>query len=103
MVIGIIISTLIGAVVGVYSKNQMTATSISVPFMVVFSFMPMLAFFNEKISKISKYIYSQQINDWISNLSNLKITNESMIILAVNFLIAMILFILFYRKKGLES
>ena len=103
MVIGIIISTLIGAVVGVYSKNQMTATSISVPFMVVFSFMPMLAFFNEKISKISKYIYSQQINDWISNLSNLKITNESMIILAVNFLIAMILFILLYRKKGLES
>lgn len=102
MAIGIIISTLIGAVVGVYSKNQMTATSISVPLMGVFSFMPMLAFFNEEIGKVSKYIYSQQINDWISNLSDLEITSESMIILAANFLIALILFVLFYSKKGLE-
>lgn len=102
MAIGIIISTLIGAVVGVYSKNQMTATSISVPLMGVFSFMPMLAFFNEEIGKVSKYIYSQQINDWISNLSDLEITSESMIILAANFLIALILFVLLYRKKGLE-
>lgn len=102
MAIGIIISTLIGAVVGVYSKNQMTATSISVPLMGAFSFMPMLAFFNEEIGKVSKYIYSQQINDWISNLSDLEITSESMIILAANFLIALILFVLFYRKKGLE-
>ena len=102
MAIGIIISTLIGAVVGVYSKNQMTATSISVPLMVVFSFMPMLAFFNEEIGKVSKYIYSQQINDWISNLSNLEITNESIIILVATFSIALILFVFFYRKKGLE-
>ena len=70
--------------------------------MAVFSFMPMLAFFNEEIGQVSKYIYSQQINDWISNLSDLEITNESMIILTANFLIALVLFVLLYRKKGLE-
>lgn len=103
MGLGIIVSTLIGAVIGVYSKNQMTATSISVPLMVIFSFLPMLAFFNETVYKVSKYAYSQQINDWISNISDLNISTESMVIVAVNILVALALFIIFYRKKGLES
>ena len=64
--------------------------------------MPMLAIFNEDIGKVSKYLYSQQINNWVNNLSDLKITKESVIILAVNFAIALILFVVFYRKKGLE-
>ena len=102
MEIGVIISTLIGAVIGVCSKNQMTASSVSVPLMAILSFMPMLAIFNEDIGKVSKYLYSQQINNWVNNLSDLKITKESVIILAVNFAIALILFIVFYRKKGLE-
>lgn len=103
MGIGIIISTLIGAVVGVYSKNQMTATSISVPLMVVFAFMPMLALFNESVAKVSKYIYSQQINNWISSISDLQISNENIAIMVINILIALVLFVVFYRKKGLEN
>lgn len=48
MCVGILISLLLGAAIGVRSKGQMAATSIAVPVMMVLSFLPMLASFNEK-------------------------------------------------------
>ncbi|MBR2912497.1 MAG: ABC transporter permease, partial [Oscillospiraceae bacterium] len=41
MAIGILLSQLTGAVIGVFSKNQMSATSVTVPVMMIFSFLPM--------------------------------------------------------------
>ena len=46
---GIILSELTGAVIGLFSRNQMTATSISVPVMMVIAFLPMLSMFNDTI------------------------------------------------------
>jgi ABC-type Na+ efflux pump permease subunit len=37
---GILLSALTGAVIGVFSKNQMSATSITIPVMMIFSFLP---------------------------------------------------------------
>lgn len=62
MFIGIIISTLIGSANGTWSKNQIMATSVTVPVMIIFSFLPMLATFNKIIKEISVYAYSQQIH-----------------------------------------
>lgn len=57
MCVGILISLLLGAAIGVRSKGQMAATSIAVPVMMVLSFLPMLASFNEKIAKVSKFLF----------------------------------------------
>lgn len=65
MLIGILISTVIGAVIGILSKNQMSATSLSVPLMMIFAFLPMIASFNKSVGKVSKFIYSQQIDNLI--------------------------------------
>lgn len=48
--IGILTSLLIGAAIGTWSKTQMMATSITVPVMMIFSFMPMLSMFNNTIA-----------------------------------------------------
>ena len=45
MCIGILVSLLMGAAIGTWSKNQMMATSVTVPVMLVFSFLPMLSMF----------------------------------------------------------
>ena len=37
---------MIGVAIGTWSKNQMMATSVTVPVMMVFSFLPMLSMFN---------------------------------------------------------
>ena len=52
---GILTSLLIGAAIGIWSKTQMMATSVAVPVMMVFSFVPMLALFNSGIEKAARF------------------------------------------------
>jgi ABC-2 type transport system permease protein len=99
---GILLSSLTGAVIGVFSKNQMSATSLTIPVMMIFSFLPMLSMFNENIEKVARITYSQQMSILINGIGNSAIKPESIIIIAVNFAVASILFTLAFRKKGLE-
>lgn len=73
MAIGILASMLIGAAIGTLSKTQMMATSITMPVMMVFAFLPMLSLFNEKIEKVAKYIYTQQISLMLGRIDELHI------------------------------
>ena len=106
MISGIILSELIGAVIGVYGRNQMASTSVTMPVMMIFSFVPMLSMFNETIKKFARIIYSQQISDLINGLGAsevpFEISSENMIVIAANFMIGIILFAVIYKKKGLE-
>ncbi len=102
MAVGVILSGLAGAVIGIFSQNQMSATSVTVPVMMVFSFLPMLSMFNESIEKIARITYSQQLSLLINGLGNSTVNAENLIILTTNFLIAIVLFCIAFRKKGLE-
>lgn len=98
MAVGHLISTMLGAAIGAFSKNQMMATGISIPIMMVFSFMPMLSMFNETIEKIAKIFYSQQLNLLIGNISDLKIGTECIVVMCVNIILIGGVFALSYRK-----
>ena len=100
MAVGIIISMLVSAVIGFFSKNQMSATSVTSPVMMIFSFLPMLSMFNETIGKIAKITYSQQINILVN--SDFEKVTESIAVLAVNFILAIVLFFTAYHKNGME-
>ena len=100
MAVGIILSILVGAVIGIISKNQMSATSVTVPVMLIFSFLPMLSMFNETIEKIAKVTYSQQINILVN--SSFENVSDSIVVIAVNFILAALLFFIAYRKNGIE-
>lgn len=102
MISGILLSELIGAVIGIFSRNQMTATSVTVPVMMIFSFLPMLSIFNENIEKIAKVIYSQQISNLINGIGVSDISAENIIVITMNFIISIVLFAVVYKKKGLE-
>ena len=69
MAAGFIISIAIGACIGVFSSNQMVATSLFMPVMMVFSFAPMLAMFNDKIEKVARVFYTQQIRLLMNQMS----------------------------------
>lgn len=102
MAAGILLSGLTGAVIGVFSKNQMSATSVTVPVMMIFSFLPMLSMFNESIEKIARVTYSQQLSKLINNLGSADPSFESAAVIGVNFILAVSLFALAYKKRGLE-
>ena len=102
MSVGIILSELTGAVIGAFSRNQMTATSITVPVMMIFSFLPMLSMFNDTIRTAARVTYSQQLSELINGIGTSEITSESVIVISINFILAVVLFTVAYRRKGLE-
>ena len=100
---GILISIVVGAAVGSLSKNQMMATSISVPVMMILSFLPMISMFNETVAKIARFAYPEQLRILISQLDHIKVSSEMVVVLIVNTVLALSIFVFAYRKCGLES
>ncbi len=98
MAIGILTSLLIGAIIGVSSKTQMMATSITVPVMMIFSFAPMLSLFNSAIKKIAMIIYSEQISRMFNQINSLQLNAENIGVIVINILIAAIMFIIIFKR-----
>lgn len=100
--IGILTSLLIGAIIGIWSKTQMIATSITVPVMMIFSFVPMLSLFNSTIEKIARVIYSEQISRMLSQINSLQLNTENIGVIGINILIAAVMFIIIFKKCKLS-
>ncbi len=99
---GIVLSELTGAMIGIFSRSQMTAASVTVPVMMVFSFLPMLSMFNESIKKAAAIMYSQQLSEMINGIGTTDIHAKSIVILLVNYAAAAVAFAAAYKRKGLE-
>lgn len=102
MAVGTMASILIGAAIGTWSRSQMMATSIGVPVMLVFAFLPMLSMFNETIGRIAKITYSEQISILINGLGQQAVKFESVAILFFNAAAAFGCFAFAYKKCGFE-
>ena len=102
MALGFFVSTIVGACVGICSKNQMTATSMVMPIIIVLAFAPMLSMFNEKISVVAQFVYTQQLMNAFGAMSWGAIGGKGFAIIGVNTLLFIVLFVVAYRKKGLE-
>ena len=102
MAAGICVSMLLGAVIGILTKSQISATTIATPTMMVFAFLPMLAMFNETIAKVADYTYSQQVQLMLNGLASGTGTEpKSLLVIAVSAVIAAGMFIYAYRRGGL--
>ncbi|MBD5514386.1 MAG: ABC transporter permease [Lachnospiraceae bacterium] len=102
MAAGICVSMLLGAVIGILTKSQISATTIATPTMMVFAFLPMLAMFNETIAKVADYTYSQQVQLMLNGLASGTGTEpKSLLVIAVSAVIAAGMFIYAYRRSGL--
>lgn len=103
MAVGITISVLIGAAIGTWSRNQMMATSLTVPVMMIFSFVPMLSSYNHTIARVGKVAYSQQIYTLMNQIGNLQFKGESVAVILVNFVVMFSLFLFAYQKTILKG
>ncbi len=101
MFLGVAASILLGASIGMLSKNTQSATATATPFALILGFMPMLAQFNESISKIANVLYTQQLNVIINNFS--ANFTQALIVIAANIAVLVVLFIVAYKKKGLRN
>ena len=101
MISGTAASIILGAAIGMLSQNQQAATSLGMPAAMVLGFTPMIANFNPTIEKIAGFMYTQQINVIINDLSSSLV--KPMLIIAANIAVFTALFIFAYKKKGLKG
>ena len=98
MAVGILTSLLLGAAVGAGSSSQMAATSVTVPVMLLFSFLPMLSMFNDTISRVANYTYTEQIRLLFQALETGESAPAGIAVIAVNILLFGGAFAVLYRK-----
>lgn len=103
MAVGHLISAVLGAAIGVISKNQMSATSLTVPVMMIFSFLPMLAMFNETIAKVAKFVYSQQLHLLMQDLKQIEVSAQCLAVLCVNLICVLAVFLFAYKNGFIKE
>lgn len=99
---GIIFSLLIGAILALLSKNQMSIGPITAPVSMIIGLFPMFAKMNDKLETPAKFLYSYYIREMFETFQ-FNYNLMSLLILIVNFLVLIVLFILLYKNKGLLS
>lgn len=98
MLLGVLVSMLLGSAVGLGCKSQMAATSVTVPVTMLFSFLPMLGMFNDTVKKVSRFTWSQGMNDLLDHIGDTEPLGRPLFIILMNFLAAAILFALACRR-----
>jgi len=101
MMSGSAASILLGATVGIFSKNQQAAAGLSMPLAMVLGFGPMAAQFNEYAEKVFSIFYTQQINVVVNNFSDG--ISKPLTVIWINIAVLSVLFALAYGKKGLKE
>jgi len=101
MITGTVASILLGALIGMISKNQQAATSLGMPVAVIVGFTPMVAAFNETVEKIAGVLYTQQINVIVNDFSGNLF--KPILVIFSNIAVFTVLFIVAYNKKGLKG
>ena len=90
------------ACVGIFAKNQMAATSLVMPGMMILAFLPMLSMFNEKIAKVATIFYTEQLKNILEKMSFSDMPENAVWIILINAVVLVCLFSFAYKRKGLE-
>lgn len=98
---GSVISILLGMCIGIYAPNAVAANAMGVPISMVFSLLPMLAFFNSKIEAIARYTFSYQIGSAIQKIGTGKSIINLEFGIVIPYLIGLfcLFSVLFHKKK----
>jgi len=101
MITGTAASILLGATIGMWSKNAQAAGGLATPIAVIIGFTPMIANFNETVEKFAGILYTQQINVIVNDFST--DMQQPLLVIAANMAVFVGLFVAAYRKKGLRG
>lgn len=102
--LGNVCSILLGSLIGVIVKNQVSVAPMAVPLMLLLTFVPIFSTENKGIRKVGSILYSQQISNLFNDLlqeSSIKL--YGILIILINLVLLFILFMIFYKRNKLDS
>lgn len=95
--IGSLVSILLGMSFGVLAKNAVSVNAYAMPVGMILSFSPMLAGFNSSIHNVTKFLYGQQISDWIQDIHQLSF--KGILVVIINCLVIFAIFFAAFRRN----
>lgn len=99
-------SGVIGMIFGIFAKNQITAGTLTTPALLVLMMIPMFSGINEVLGKISDFLFTGVMMQTVENVADggEKLVNtESILVLVVEIIVAVLCFLFIYRKNGYDS
>ncbi|MCL2407663.1 MAG: ABC transporter permease [Defluviitaleaceae bacterium] len=106
MMSGVLGSIMLGATIGILTKNQQNATALSMPIAMVVGMGPLIAQFNGTVANALRFVYTQQLNIVADSLNGI-ITEtplwQSFAIMWANVAVFGAVFIVVYKKKGIKE
>ncbi|MEG2293462.1 MAG: ABC transporter permease [Carnobacterium sp.] len=101
-----VITIILGLLIGMSAKNQMSVSLLSMPFMLILMMIPLLFQLNDLAGKASSFIYTGTLNEIISRLVQNDpnpVSLKNGLVLVAWFIVASGSCLYFYKKKGLKS
>lgn len=100
MLLGTAASIMLGAGIGIFSRDVQQCAAYYTPAYMLLAFLPMMSMFNPMIARISQIMFTHQIMEFF--VADAEILRPLLIILA-NIAVLTVFFIVAYRKKGLKG
>ena len=101
-----IISCVIGMIVGICAKNQMNASLIASPIMMICMMIPMFGNLSEKLHELSGFLFTGVMTEMTSSLAtglDYALKPLDIAVLLGELIISVLLFLLFYKRNGYEK
>lgn len=99
-------SCIIGMILGIFAKNQVSANTITTPVLLIFTFIPTFASFMESLEGISKFLFTGVISEMVHAICShtvFTLTFFQVIVLCGEILVAILVFLYFYKQNGYEK
>ena len=103
---GVMGSIIVGATLGILTKNQQAASGLSLPIGLLLGFGPMMAQFNDRIASALHVVYTQQLNVVAAYLTTGGAETplwQSFAIMWGNIAVLGVLFAVVFKMKGLKG
>ena len=100
LMLGAVASILLGAIVGMFAKNEQSSISISMTVGMLMGFGPMVAAFNETTGRMFSIFYTMNFIYYFGEYSNM---TRSLSVMIINVAILAVMFAWVYGKRGLRA
>lgn len=99
-------SCIIGMILGIFSKNQVSAGTVTTPVLLILLLVPIFSDYVEAMQGISEFVFTGVMMDTIAHIASGAdelLSAKSVGIMAVEVIAAALLFLYFYKKNGYEK
>lgn len=97
---------IMGMVLGIYAKNQTSASTITMPFILIISVVPTFSAMFPVLKKIQAYLFTGALSDMTNSFvtsQNIKLNGFNTMVLIGEIILVFVIFIFIYRQNGFEK